>query len=84
MNKSEIYEKLTDIFRENFDDDSIVLKPETTANDIEDWDSLEQINLIGRIESKLGIAFDIKETLTLENVGDMVELIESKLQVSQE
>lgn len=79
MNKSEIYEKLTGIFRENFDDDSIVLKPETTADDIEDWDSLEQINLIGRIESKFGIAFDIKETLTLENVGDMAELIESKL-----
>ena len=84
MNKSEIYEKLTGIFRENFDDDFIVLKPETTADDIEDWDSLEQINLIGRIESKFGIAFDIKETLTLENVGDMVELIESKLQVSRE
>ena len=84
MNRSEIYEKLTEIFRENFDDDSIVLSPETTAEDIEDWDSLEQINLIGRIESKFGIAFDIKETLTLENIGDMAELIESKIQVSRE
>lgn len=76
----EIYEKLTEIFRENFDDDTIVLSPATTAEDIEDWDSLEQINLIAGIENKFAVTFDIKETLTLQNVGEMAKLILSKLQ----
>ena len=80
MNSDEIFAKLTSIFRENFDDDSIVLAPETTAKDIEDWDSLEQINLLSRIEKAFGISFDIKETLTLNNVGDMVNLINAKIQ----
>ena len=79
MSNDEIYEKMNEIFRENFDDDSIELKPETTADDIEDWDSLEQINLIARIEKVFGISFDVKETLTLHNVGEMVCLIAAKL-----
>lgn len=79
MSTEEIYEKLTEIFRENFDDDSITLNPDTTAEDIEDWDSLEQINLIAAIESRFSIAFDIRETLTLGNVGEMAELISSRL-----
>lgn len=79
MTIEEIYDKLTDIFRENFDDDSIMLSPATTADDIEDWDSLEQINLIAGIENKFSVTFDIKETLTLENVGEMAKLIMSKL-----
>lgn len=79
MSTEEIYEKLTEIFRENFDDDSITLNPDTKAEDIEDWDSLEQINLIAAIESRFSIAFDIRETLTLGNVGEMAELIRSRL-----
>jgi len=79
MNREEIFEKLTGIFRDNFDDESIELADETTADDIEDWDSLEQINLLSRIEKVFGITFDIKETLTLHNVGEMVDLIGRKL-----
>ncbi|MBQ8667560.1 MAG: acyl carrier protein [Lachnospiraceae bacterium] len=79
MKNEEIFEKLTGIFRDNFDDDSIELTEETTADDIEDWDSLEQINLLSRIEKVFGITFDIKETLTLHNVGEMVNLIGKKL-----
>lgn len=79
MNKEDIFERLTLIFRENFDDESIVLDTNTTAEDIDDWDSLEQINLLSRIERYFNISFDIKETLTLNNVGDMVDLIVSKL-----
>lgn len=79
MSREEIVEKLTDVFRENFDDDSIELNAETTADDIEDWDSLEQVNLLSRIESVFGITFDIRETLTLNNVGEMVDLISKKL-----
>ena len=79
MSREEIVETLTDVFRENFDDDSIELNAETTADDIEDWDSLEQVNLLSRIESVFGITFDIRETLTLNNVGEMVDLISKKL-----
>ena len=77
--RDEIYVKLTNIFRENFDDDSIKINDNTTAKDIEDWDSLEQINLISRIEKVFNIKFDIKETLTLHNVGEMVSLISTKI-----
>ena len=45
------YKKLTKVFREVFDDDSIELTPETTANDIDDWDSIEHINLIAAVEA---------------------------------
>ncbi len=79
MNRDEIFEKLTGIFRDNFDDDNIELSDGTTSDDIEDWDSLEQINLLSRIEKVFGITFDIRETLTLHNVGEMVDLISSKL-----
>ena len=79
MSREEIVEKLTDVFRENFDDDSIELNAETTADDIEDWDSLEQVNLLSRLESVFGLTFDIRETLTLNNVGEMVDLISKKL-----
>ena len=79
MSRDEIFEVLTKIFRENFDEDDIILDSDTTADDIEDWDSLEQINLLSRIEKYFNISFDIKETLTLNNVGEMVDLIIAKL-----
>ena len=77
--RDEIYVKLTNIFRENIDDDYIKINDNSTAKDIDDWDSLEQINLISRIEKVFNIKFDIKETLTLHNVGEMVSLIRTKI-----
>ncbi|OFZ16601.1 MAG: acyl carrier protein [Bdellovibrionales bacterium GWA2_49_15] len=70
--------KLQELFRDIFDDDSIVLKPETCANDIEDWDSLMHINLIVAIEKEWGIKFALGELSNLKNVKDMLVLIESK------
>lgn len=79
MQKSDIYARLTDIFRDTFDDDSIVLKPEMTAADIAEWDSFNHINLIVATEAKFNIKFQTAEIESLKNVGHFVELIEKKL-----
>ena len=71
--------RLEVIFKDVFDDDSLVLNRETNADDIEDWDSLAQINLIAACEKEFGLRFEIDEIVVLANVGDMVDLIESKL-----
>ena len=57
MEKIEIYEKLNEVFRDVFDDDSILVTSETTSKDIEDWDSLEHINLVIAVERKFNIKF---------------------------
>ena len=72
------YKKLTKVFREVFDDDSIELTPETTANDIDDWDSIEHINLIAAVEDAFGMRFQMREVSGMENVGEMVQIIESR------
>lgn len=74
----DILKKLEIIFRDVFDDESIVLTNKTTANDIEDWDSLAQINLIIAIKKEFKINFDLEEVSKYKNVGDMVEAIEKK------
>lgn len=77
--EKEIYERLNNVFRDVFDDESIVVKAETTSADIEDWDSLEHINLIVAVEQEFGIKFNMGEVTTMKNVGDMVEIIISKI-----
>lgn len=76
MTRDRIYEKMTEIFRDVFDDESIVLSDETTADDIEDWDSLEQINLLMAIENNFGIKFRLADVSGLENVGAMIDLVQ--------
>ncbi len=79
MSRDEIMEKINIIFRENFDDDSLVIVDSTNAGDIEDWDSLEHINLIMAMEKEFGLKFNLKEVGELANVGEMADLIERKL-----
>ena len=79
MQTSEIYEKLTDLFRELFADDAIVLTPQTTANDIEGWDSFNHISVIVAVETRFGVKMTTAEIETLANVGSLVAAIESKL-----
>ena len=74
----EIYERLNKVFRDVFDDEEICVNETTTANDIDDWDSLEHINLIVAIENEFGIKFTMGETTSLKNVGEMVSLIIKK------
>lgn len=75
MNEQQIFDAVQNIFRDNFDDDSLVLTRETTADDIEDWDSLEQINLLTAIEKKFGLKFQLADVRGLANVGDLLDLI---------
>ena len=79
MTREEVFAKLNEVFRDEFDDESIVVGEATTANDIEDWDSLEHINLIIAIEKKFGIKFTMMEVTGLKNVGEMVDVILKKV-----
>ena len=78
MTKAEVTKKLQEIFRDVFDDDSIVLFDEMTSNDVEDWDSLSHINLISDIEANFGITFTTDEIMGTKNVGEFIRVIESK------
>lgn len=75
----EIYERLNSVFREFFDDEEIELEDETTADDIEDWDSLNHITLMAAVEDEFGIRFTMGEVSGMENVGEMVEIIKRKM-----
>ena len=70
--------KLQVIFRDIFDDSSLVISRDTSALDIEDWDSLAQINIVSACETLFGVKFEIPEIIGLGNVGDLVDTIESK------
>jgi acyl carrier protein len=79
MTRADIYRKLDEVFQDVFDDESIHVSDETTANDIEDWDSLEHINLMVAGENAFGIKFNMGQIGSLKNVGEMVDLIEKKV-----
>ena len=79
MEKKELMDKLTEIFREVMDNDEIVLNDETTSEDIEEWDSLSHIELIDVIGKELGVKITSMELRGWENVGEMVESLLQKL-----
>ncbi|MEQ8192416.1 MAG: acyl carrier protein [Candidatus Eremiobacterota bacterium] len=74
-----IFEELNGIFRTVFDDEDITVNDESTAADVDGWDSLSHVNLIIAIEQKFKIKFSTKELLTFKNVGDLRRAIESKV-----
>lgn len=82
MSREEILNKMQDIFRENFDDESLVITDSTSAEDIEEWDSLEQICLIETTQSYFKIKIPVKDVVALRNVGDLVDGIFSNKYVS--
>ncbi len=75
MTRDEVYAALHEIFWDEFDDNTIRLTDETTAEDVEDWDSLEHINLIVAIERRFGIQFTMGEVTGMKNVGETVDII---------
>lgn len=79
MERENIFEKLTMIFQDNFDDETIKLTDETSSADIEDWDSLEQVNLVVAIQDEFKIRFNIEEVNSMWNVGEMVDFILKKV-----
>ena len=75
MTTSEIFEKLTDIFRDVFDDDAITISGDTTAADIDGWDSLTHITLLATVADEFGVKFSMKEVQGLKDVGELADLI---------
>lgn len=75
MTRAEVFEKLNEVFQDIFDDEDITVGEETTSADIEDWDSLEHINLVVAVEKAFGIKFSMGEVNTMKNVGAMVDII---------
>lgn len=75
MTEPEVYERLTPIFREVFADDELVVRPELTASDVPDWDSMTHVRLILSVEREFRIRFPAADVSNLNNVGDLVALI---------
>lgn len=79
MSREEILEKINEVFREAFDDESLVMKEETTAVDVEGWDSLKHISLIEAIEDEFDIRFTMVEVNGMKNVGEMASIIAERI-----
>ncbi len=78
MTDQDIYDGLTEILRQTFDDDTIVARPDMTAADIPDWDSFTHINIIVATELKFGVSFGTGEIEALKNVGELARLVKVK------
>ena len=78
MDSKMIYTRLNKVFRDVFDDDSITVNPKTTANDIEDWDSLEHITLIAAVEKEFKMKFKMGEISSMKNVGEMANIVAAR------
>jgi acyl carrier protein len=79
MDEAQIYAKLSEVFADVFDDDSINITPELSAKDVDEWDSLTHIRLILTIEKAFRVRFSTSEIGKLERVGDLVELIKARV-----
>ncbi len=79
MTEPEIYDALNTIFRRVLDDNSIELHPDTTAEDVEGWDSMNHIFLVVEIEKHFGIKFQTAEMEELKNVGELAALVQQRL-----
>lgn len=75
MTREEVFERLTEVFRDVFDDEDIVLSDSTTSDDIEDWDSFEHINLVVAVEEEFSFKIPMGKVVTMKNVGEMVDII---------
>lgn len=79
MSREEVFTKLNEVFRDVFDDNDITVTDSTTADDIEDWDSLEHINLIAAVEQEFGMKFNMGQVVSMKNVGEMADIIIANL-----
>ena len=76
-----IAERLNEVFRDVFDDDSICVSRNTVASDIDGWDSLEHITLISAVEDEFGMRFTMGEVSTMKNVGEMMDILQRRATV---
>ncbi|MBR1751506.1 MAG: acyl carrier protein [Ruminococcus sp.] len=78
MTDKELYKRLNEVFRDVFDDDDITVDEDTTADDIDDWDSIEHITLIGAVEDEFSVRFKMGEVSGMKNVGEMAAIIRER------
>lgn len=78
MERTEILAKMQDIFRDVLDNDELVLKESMTSQDVEEWTSLSQAQILTAIEQQMGFRFTLKEIMTMKSVGQIVDAIASK------
>ena len=79
MTREEVFLSVQRIFRDIFDEDDLVIESETNSEHIEDWDSLNHINLVSSIEKEFKIRFALGELMVLKDVGAMIDLMIEKL-----
>ena len=75
MEREKVLPRLTEVFRDIFDDSKLVITDSTTSNDIDEWDSIEHINLVGAVEEEFSMRFKMKEVSGMKNVGEMIDII---------
>ncbi len=75
MTREEVYERLNEVFREVFDDNSIEVTDKTVADDVDGWDSFEHINLVVAVEEEFSFKIPMGKVVTMKNVGEMVDII---------
>ncbi len=75
MTREEVYKRLNNVFRDIFDDETIELNDETTADDVDGWDSFEHINLVVAIQEEFDFKIPVGKVVTMKNVGEMVDII---------
>ena len=79
MERSDILAKVQEVFRDELEVEDLVLTDETTADDVEEWDSLSHVQLVVALEKAFGIKFTSREILSWDNVGDLVDCISKKI-----
>ena len=79
MERDEILKRVEEIFREELGQSNLVLTDETTAEDVDGWDSLSHVQLVAAMEEAFGIEFKSREILSWDNVGDLIDSIEKKV-----
>ncbi len=78
MSREEIIERVTNVFRDVFHDDTLILTDETTAADVPGWDSLRHITLMEEVEDEMDIHFSMLEINQMKNVGEMFDIIQAR------
>lgn len=76
MSREEILKKITDICRDVFEDETLVIDDDTTASDVDGWDSLTHLSLINEIENEFNIKFTLGEITGSKNMGELIDVIE--------
>jgi acyl carrier protein len=79
MERNDIMSRVQEVFRDELELDDLVLTDETTADDVEEWDSLSHVQLVVALEKAFNIKFTSREILSWDNVGDLVDCIGKKL-----